>query len=128
MSSYYEYKVLRLPLDNVDMKDKDTDDLEDLMNSLGIGFTLTMCSSENMFIDLELEHKISEGEWGFSRKLTDIEHHYAEILFNKLDIDYDVDDIHFVNYCYYNCSEPREYYAINSIDVASSLRKLCEKF
>ena len=34
-------------------------------------------------------------------------------LFDKLDIGYNIDDVHYVHYCYYNCSEPIDYYEPN---------------
>lgn len=52
------------------------------------------------------------GDFGFARMLTQKELDVIKPYFNKLKVSYKDEDLRVVDYCYYNCCEPTDYYKI----------------
>ena len=124
MSSYDERKVLRLPITDEMLEGKDCwdffEEIEDKFPDLCYrykenqkGFELGITNHRN-YLDYVLWRGSDMGEYGFARKLTEKELIQAKEIYDKLGIPYNPTDIHFVHYCYYNCSEPDDYYDIDN--------------
>lgn len=133
MSSYVKYKVVRLPiqplLDKLGVDDPwDTEDylkrkLGDRYDGIGMSkdfFMLQAASGEdghnNYYIDyvVECDRRCSEGEYGYMQLLNEQEEVQYGMIFSALEISFDIKDLRKICYCYYNCSEPPDYYFAKS--------------
>lgn len=67
----------------------------------------------NHYIELILKHDwcTEEGEFGRSRPLNETEQDKYYLAFAKLVLKIDPTKLKYVDYCWYNCSEPPDYYA-----------------
>lgn len=128
MSDYQHEKVVRLPFPESilnNFKTEDPNDCEEFLknrlgnlwrndakNSFKLGY-----SDESYYIDWLYYYSFGEqsGDWGSVRLLTEKELNTIRPYFNKLGVVYDDKDLRLVDYCYYNCSEPNDYYSL-SID------------
>lgn len=129
MSDYVHQKVVRLPFPKEILEKCDTTDpydcetylkekLGDLWesrnkNSFEIGFT-----DSKEYIDWVYYNTYGEeyGDWGHVRLLTQKELDTIKPYFDKLEVSYKDEDLRLVDYCYYNCSEPTDYYDLTSDD------------
>jgi hypothetical protein len=136
MSDYVHKKVIRLPFPNEILDKCNTTDpndcfkyLKDLLgdywennkiNSFELGF-----SDTDYYIDWEYYHTYGEksDEHGYVRFLTQKELETIKPYFDKLNVNYQDNDLRIVDYCYYNSCEAPDYYDIpendDSIDFIS---------
>ncbi len=131
MSDYVHNKVIRLPFPDEIINKCNANDAYDCEpylqkvlgdywdNSEKNSFNLA-CTDERSYIDWVYYSTYGEGsgDFGNSRMLTERELNTIKPYFNKLQIDYNNDDLRVVEYCYYNCSEAPDYYDIKNIDDA----------
>lgn len=123
MSSYIEMHVLRLPFSKSDLQGKEWDSVENMINDKGLlydvrqpenrGFEV-QCTDAEFCLDYVLKREgfADDGDYGYARELTEEEKQEAKPLFDALGIQYNINDIHYVHYCWYNCSEPPYYYEV----------------
>lgn len=128
MSDYVHNKVVRLPFPKEILSKCDADDawdcepyLQNLLGSLwntsGKGFKIQI-TDDKTYIDWVYYSSYGEesGDYGFARMLTQKELDVIKPYFNKLGVDYKDEDLRVVDYCYYNCCEPTDYYRVDEID------------
>ena len=115
MSDYCREKVVRmkvtreqLGIDSIwDMEDK----YKELFGNGDIG-KFEIAPTEEEFIDYLIDYCYGEecGDWGRVRKLTEKESaKYIEI-FKQIYPDVKADDLRYVDFCWYNCSEAPDYF------------------
>lgn len=115
MSSYERNKVIRMKARHQELGVDDIWDLEDKYPELfGVGINageLTIAPTEERFVDYILEHDHNScSEFGRSRKLTEKEaEKYIEI-FKQINPNVKADDLRYVDYCWYNCTEAPDYF------------------
>ena len=132
MSDYKHEKIVRLPFPKDILKRCSTEDVDDCCdylkdklgelwenrekNSFQIGY-----SDSAYYIDWCYYSTYGEetGEWGNVRLLTEKELEIITPYFDKLGVVYEDEDLRVIDYCYYNCAEPDDYYHINLIDHSS---------
>ena len=123
MSDYVHKKVIRLPFPTEILKSCNADepyDCEDYLkeklgelwhnrdkNSFELEYTDDAC-----YLDWVYYYTYGEesGDWGHVRHLTQSELNIIKPYFDKIGVDYKDEDLRVVDYCYYNCCEPRDYY------------------
>jgi len=121
MSDYVHKKVVRLPLPN-EIKGKGKDDvweyLKDLLGELWDKHFVLEYTDKGYYIDWVYYHTYGEesGDWGNVRLLTEKEFNVIKPYFDKLCVNYKYEDLRLVDYCYYNCCEPPDYYEIKNDD------------
>jgi hypothetical protein len=129
MSDYKHQKVIRIPFPKEFLKKCNTEDPYDcesyLKEKLGEfwehkdnnSFTLE-CTDKAYYIDWVYYYTYGEesGDWGSVRLLTDKELEVIRPYFDKIGVVYEDEDLRLVDYCYYNCSEPSDYYKLNGDD------------
>lgn len=129
MSDYKHQKVIRLPFpgkilikcnteDPWDCKRHLKEKLGDLWenkdkNSFELGYTDKAYYIDWVYYDTYGEES---GDWGHVRLLTEKELKVIIPYFNKLGVAYRNDDLRLVDYCYYNSSEPNDYYELTHDD------------
>ncbi len=129
MSDYVYYKVIRLPFpkqildrceteDPWDCEDYLKENLKDLYDdSKGIHVFQITGTSEANYLDWVYEYSYGEesGAYGYVNLLTQEETYFMRrLLFENLpNIYFDEDDFRKVEYCYYNCCEPPDYYDLD---------------
>jgi len=130
MSDYIRNKVLRVPVEKVDLSefidilkgrnryDKDSfycdliDEFPDLFK-WGDEYSFTIAPTKNKwFIDyiLESNYGANSDSFGKTRTLYDNEKKKYLSKFQILDENINMDDVRLVEYCYYNGSEAPDYY------------------
>ena len=132
MSSYVKEKVLRIPMDKLDLTeirekckavDEDYEDdftwyLEEVFPDVFDYATVGMfqiAPTTEQFIDYVLEYEYdAEGEYGKTRALYDSEKEKYLPKFQKLDPNVNMDHVRLVEYCYWNGGEVEDYY--NDVD------------
>lgn len=125
MSDYVHNKVVRLPFPKEIMDKCDADSADDcepyLKELLGELFDRRKtnsfqieCTHDGYYIDWVYYSTYGEesGDFGFARMLTQKELDVIKPYFNKLEVSYKDEDLRVVDYCYYNCCEPTDYYKI----------------
>ena len=128
MSCYEKNRVIRLPFPmelckkaNVETPFDCEDYLEDLLgddwyfnNDIFSGFEIVP-TTKNIYLDYVIHHTTEDcfDEFGFSFKLSKEDIDLYKPLFDKLNIDYNVEDLRKVVYCYYNCCEPEDCYEVS---------------
>ena len=125
MSCYVREKVLRIPFDklhkdwfaeNFDLNDPDLRcNLE--FNPLFEYFHkdknyFQASPTEEFFIDyvIDRDSDACDGEWGKFRSLTVREQEKYRLVFQQIDPYIDMNDVHLVEYCWYNGTEAPDYY------------------
>jgi hypothetical protein len=129
MSDYKHNKVIRLPFPKEILEKCNTFDIYDcesyLKELLGELWNNNKKNSFNLeytdsayYIDWVYYSTYGEesGEWGKVRLLTEKELSTIKPYFDKLGVSYEDNDLRLVDYCYYNSSEPNDYYDINEKD------------
>ena len=124
MSDYVREKVLRVPFDkyfkNTEFKDpyalEYSEKFKHLFCKQDYPKFSAACTDNDNFIDLVLYHTYGEecGDFGFARLLSLEEQAKFESIFKELIPNIDMNDVHYVDYCYYNCCEAPDYYEIKS--------------
>lgn len=125
MSCYVREKVLRIPFDKLhkdwfantfDLTDPDWKD--QLMNHNLFSFWykdgdyFQISPTETFFIDyvIERDGDAYDGDWGKFRNLTAREQEKYHLTFQQIDPHIDMNDVHLVEYCWYNGTEAPDYY------------------
>ena len=120
MSYYCEEKVLRCPVEKYWGERACTWEIEkeypELFNDCTNQFPrFEIALTEGAFIDYVLSRKEGSGEFGTARKLTESEKVKYKEVWEKLIPDIDMNDVHYVYYSWYNCSEAPDYYECEEI-------------
>ena len=121
MSDYVKRKVIRLPFpknlidklgvdDCWDCYDYLKEKFGELWDKRPGGFDIEF-TEKNNYIDYVVDYSCdSDGEWGFSWFLNEEDIKKYKPLFDKGGFEYNPNDLRKVAYCWYNCSEPPDYY------------------
>lgn len=121
MSDYVHTKTIMYPIDESVIDDIDTFIYNRKDQYKNFGVEVTDSGELKFYISVELYHTYGErsGDFGFSRQITADERAEYEKLFEEIlnfaDIKYDPEKLRYVEFCYYNCAEPPDYYLINQI-------------
>lgn len=115
MSDYERYKVVRLKTSLENLGVESLWDLEEKYQDLfGIGDVgkFEMAPTEEVFIDFVLYHSYGEecGEWGCARKLSEKELEKYIPIFKQIYPNVTKENLRYVDYCFYNCSEAPNYF------------------
>ena len=126
MSSYVREKVLRVPVDCINLdyiKSKvntddlcDEEDLYELVDSyLSILDKFEISPTYEFFIDYVLEYDYEgSGDYGKIRSLYESEKEKYLPVFKQLDPEIDMNNVRLVEFCWYNGTEAPSYY--NDLD------------
>ena len=128
MSSYVREKVLRIPFDKLhkeqfcetfDMCDpcwRDSIDKHPLFDYSKKSGCFQVSPTEEFFIDyvIDQEQDADEREWGKTRMLSEREQRKYYPIFQKIDPNINMNLVHLVEYCWYNCSEAPGYYDLTT--------------
>ena len=128
MSTYVREKVLRIPVERLNMdyiknilaeKYNDYEDdfsyyleseFPDIFDYATVGKFQTS-PTEEPFIDYVLEYEWdADGEYGKTRALTDNEKRKYLSVFQKIDPNINMDYVRLVDFCWYDCCEAPNYY------------------
>lgn len=120
MSTYVREKVLRIPLEKLNLKftEEEEDDLSwaiekrfpDIFD-YGTDGRFQLAPTETNFVDFVLEKEWdADGEYGKTRSLTDREKAKYLPKFQQIDADVNMDDVRLVEFCWYNGCEAPDYY------------------
>lgn len=124
MSTYVREKVLRIPLEklNLSFTDDEMDDLgwaieerfPDIFDYAEVG-KFQLAPTEERFVDFVLDYEYDAcGEYGKTRALTEREKEKYLPMFQKIDPDVNMDFVRLVEFCWYNGCEAEGYYdAVN---------------
>ena len=123
MSDYHREKVLRIPFEDMGLNPDSFDDVSyDLWEMFGDVFywgnpkvgKFEVAPTSEWFIDFVLEDECDEcGDWGKVRELTDAEKAKYLPVFQKVNPEVDMNKVHLVEFCWYNCSEAPGYYSMD---------------
>lgn len=128
MSTYVREKVLRIPLEHVDMsyingilaqKYDDYDDdfsfylereFPDVFDYATVG-KFQVAPTERPFFDFVLDYEYdADGEYGKTRALSENEKRKYLPVFQKIDPNINMDWVRLVEFCWYNGTEADDYY------------------
>ena len=125
MSTYVREKVLRVPMECIDMHyikniiaQKYEDDFAlylekefpDIFDYATIGM-FQIAPTEEPFFDYVLDYEYNaDGEYGKTRALTDNEKRKYLPIFQKIDPSIDMNYVRLVEFCWYNGTEAPSYY------------------
>ena len=120
MSTYVREKVLRIPMDklNLHFTEEEMDDLgwsiekrfEDIWGYGDIG-KFQLAPTETYFVDFVLDYEYdASGKFGKTRALSDREKDKYRPMFQKVDPDVNMDFVRLVEFCWYNGCEAEAYY------------------
>lgn len=127
MSDYVYQKVIRLPFPEEILKICNTEDAFDCEEYIGEKATVpfnrynTPCpyfdigfGKNRNYLDLVLEYSYGKrcGDFGYVMPLTQNEIKKYRPYFDALNIHFADEDLRKVEFCWYNCSEPDDYYDI----------------
>lgn len=122
MSDYEREKVLRVPLDkyfpNMDRYEFEDEYIDIFKEGYGKSkdyFTLSCTESNFLDYVLYASYGIEYGDYGHARLLTETEKEKYKPVFEKIIHNINMDDVHYVDYCFYNCCEAPDYYEIEEI-------------
>ena len=121
MSTYVREKVLRVPMEHVDIHyiaQKYEDDFAlylekefpNIFNYATVGM-FQIAPTEKPFFDYVLDYEYNaDGEYGKTRALTDNEKRKYLPVFQKIDPSINMDWVRLVDFCWYNGTEAPSYY------------------
>ncbi len=130
MSTYVREKVLRVPIEHIDMNyiknivaqkypDENHEDdftwylelaLPDVFDYATVG-KFQIAPTEESYIDYVLEYEWdADGEYGKTRALTENEKEKYLPTFQKIDPNINMNYVRLVEFCWYNCCEAPDYY------------------
>ncbi len=126
MSDYVHRKAVRVPFPKEILEKCNTKDPYDCENYLKeILAELWNCQKNTHVFELgysDIAYYIdwvyyytygeTSGDFGTARYLTDNELNTIKPYFDKLNINYKNEDLRVVEYCYYNCCDPPDYYEV----------------
>lgn len=77
------------------------------------------CSDNDYYLDFVLYYTYGEeiGSFGNVRLLTNKEFEFIKQLFQKVNPEIKLEDLRYVDYCYYNCCECEDYFDIIEEDI-----------
>lgn len=120
MSTYVREKVLRIPLEKLNIKftEDEEDDLGWAVENRFPGIVdygkegkFQLAPTERNFIDFVLEKEWdADGEYGKTRSLTEREKAKYLPKFQQIDPNVNMDDVRLVEFCWYNGCEAEDYY------------------
>jgi len=124
MSDYHREKVLRIPFEDLGLNPASfTVAGTELHKTFGDLFywsgqrvgKFDVAPTTEYFIDFVLEESYGDecGEWGKVRALTVNEKNKYTDVFRRINPNVDMDKVHLVEFCWYNCSEAPGYYSID---------------
>jgi hypothetical protein len=127
MSDFVHIKAIRLPLDKIiETKELNSsevdkyleDKLGDLFGYHDVKKFERSCTYSNYYLDWVYYYTYGEesGDWGHTSYLTDKEFEKIKPLFEKVVPDVKIEGLRKVDYCYYNCSEPPDYFEVEEDD------------
>lgn len=111
MSSYEHNKAVRMKFDASKFGVEDMYDMEDkypeLFDFTKVGKFDTTATDEGYYIDYVLSHDHDDyGEYARCRMLSETEQEKYVKIFKQICNDVKGTDLRYVDYCWYNCSEP----------------------
>lgn len=115
MSDYCRHKVVRMKVNleslGVSSLWDIEDEYEDLFGNGDVG-KFDIAPTEEDFIDYVLYRSYGEecGEWGKIRKLTEKESEKYVEIFQQIYPNVKPEDLRYVDFCWYNCSEAPDYF------------------
>ena len=120
MSDYYHEKVIRMKVNPEDIGVKNIWDLEqkeelkDLFKHTWDSKDpyMEIAPTESNFVDYVLLDEPGNGDYGFSRMLTEEELEKYLPLFKRIDKNVTGNDLRFVELCWYNCTEAPDYFEV----------------
>jgi hypothetical protein len=120
MSTYVREKVLRIPLEKLNMTftEEEMDDLGWAIEkrfpenfNYGEKGKFQLSPTESLFVDFLIDKEWdADGEYGKTRALTDREKAKYLPVFQQIDPDINMDFVRLVEFCWYNCCEAPDYY------------------
>lgn len=120
MSTYVREKVLRIPMEKLNIKftEEEEDDLGWAVEKrfpeifdYGTEGKFQLAPTESLFVDFLLDKEWdADGEYGKTRSLTENEKLKYLPKFQQIDPDVNMDDVRLVEFCWYNCCEAPDYY------------------
>ena len=123
MSYYKHEKVLRVPADKYkhyfNLQDDYGHEKEEQWPSLfsysEVG-KFQLAPTEELYIDyaLESDYDIYSGDWGKVRALYQEEKEEFKPIFQQIIPDINMDDVRLVDFCWYNATEAKGYYYLES--------------
>ena len=121
MSSYVREKVLRMPVTLSELNMEDTNDLTcDLEEKYPTLFEYAqprcfqIAPTEELFLDYVLEYEWdANGEYGKVRELYPSEKERYKPIFQQILPEVNMNLVHLVEFCWYNCTEAPSYYSMN---------------
>ena len=128
MSDYAYQKVLRLPVTFLDFQHnynkyfKNASDLDDFLSEKFPDIfgcyqrnKFQIAPTEDLFLDYVIDKDFSgnySGEWSKVRELYPSEKNKFYPLFEKILPNVDMNKVHLVEYCWYDCCEAPSYYSL----------------
>ena len=128
MSTYVREKVLRIPMQHIDMSRINNvlvekhgnyeddysyyleEEFSDLFDYGSVG-KFQLAPTIDSYIDYVLDYEWdADGEYGKTRALYDSEKVKYAPVFQRIDPDINMDYVRLVEFCWYNCSEAPDYY------------------
>lgn len=120
MSTYVREKVLRIPLEklNLTFTEEEMDDLGwsiekrfPAIFDYGTKGKFQLSPTQSLFVDFVLDKEWdADGEYGKTRALTDREKAKYLPMFQQIDPDVNMDFVRLVEFCWYNGCEAPDYY------------------
>ena len=121
MSDYWHVRVIRLKIDKERFSIEDVWDveerpeLENLFKSRNEDGSkrkhMSVAPTEEPFIDYVFYEKCEGSQnWGYSRLLTEEELEEYLPLFRQISAEVTADDLRYVEFCWYNCTEAESYF------------------
>lgn len=113
MSDYSRFKVLRYPI-----TEDDRDRIDEMSTYMGFreikgcGYFEVTGTDRRLYLDYVLKHTYGDecGEFGKIRDLSELEQNSFRHLFTQFFPEIDMKAVRLVDYCWYNCCEPPDYY------------------
>lgn len=114
MSDYHYYKVLRVPTDKYNLGDLEKFEMEhnDVFGH-SVGY-FHIAPTVTLFLDFILEESYGDrdGDYGKVRDLRPNEKIMYYDIFHMVIPNIQMNDVRLVEFCWYNCCEAPDYYAI----------------
>ena len=123
MSDYCRQKVLRYPVDTNPWDIEENN--PDLFSCVKTP-AFQVAPTEKSFIDYVLEDEYGAycGDYGKVRELSENEKAKYKAIFEQVIPDVDMNKVHLVEYCWYNCSEAPDYYEVNDATTDSFYKEV----
>lgn len=122
MSDYRHEKVLRYPVSEDDLNHYGVDDVYELVDSV-VTYTgeykIEAAPTEGCFLDLVLfeDPYTDKYDFGYAKELTSEQQEKYKPYFEQYIPNIDMNKVHYVDFCWYNCSEAPDYYKIEKLNI-----------